>query len=426
MIMTRPASSAAPIDRSAGLTPVVLIGEAPQARALGAALTGAGITVGVGSGAVDGAALKAAALEAAGLVIEASDAAASARAEALHGIEHAIDDHIPIAALLFTDTLAGLAHRVHGLQRLVGLSILDVGEPVRLVEIARSGASSRAAIAAVRAVFDAAGISTIVVADAPGHYVARVAHGYVNEGLALLGEGVPALAIEQAARQAGMALGPLALLDALSLDEADRLLHGASDSHGHGHGHGGHDHNDGGHAHSPAHEHPHTHHHEHAAPASAHRRAHGMTTEAIYVLEKMAHGFNRMGKQGGRGFYEYDEDDDQAPGLWSGLKVFERRRVSVSSEDLRDRLLYVQALESLRCLEEAVVASPADANLGSVLGWGFPDDTGGTIALVERIGSIAFIARARELAGRYGNRFDAPRLLARHAESGEPFASSLP
>lgn len=151
-----------------------------------------------------------------------------------------------------------------------------------------------------------------------------------------------------------------------------------------------------------------------------------MTTEAIYVLEKMAHGFKRLGKQGGRGFYNYDEDDDEAPGLWSGLKVFERRRVSISPEDLRDRLLYVQALESLRCLEEAIVTSPAEANLGSVLGWGFPDDTGGTIAFIERIGSIAFVARARELADRYGHRFDAPRLLARHAESGEPFGSSLP
>jgi 3-hydroxyacyl-CoA dehydrogenase/enoyl-CoA hydratase/3-hydroxybutyryl-CoA epimerase len=84
----------------------------------------------------------------------------------------------------------------------------------------------------------------------------------------------------------------------------------------------------------------------------------------------------------------------------------------------------VQAVESLRCLEEAVVASAADADLGSVLGWGFPQSAGGTVAFVEGTGPSAFLERTRELAQRYGERFDPPALLVRHAESGEPFADT--
>ena len=134
-----------------------------------------------------------------------------------------------------------------------------------------------------------------------------------------------------------------------------------------------------------------------------------MTTEAVYVLEKMAHGFNRTGRRAGRGFYDYEEGEE--PELWSGLKVFARRRTDVPPEDLRDRLMYTQALESLRCLEEGVVRSPDDANLASVLGWGFPESAGGTLAFVEAIGRPEFAERARVLAARYGERFAPPASL---------------
>lgn len=133
-----------------------------------------------------------------------------------------------------------------------------------------------------------------------------------------------------------------------------------------------------------------------------------MTEEAVYVLEKMAHGFGRLGREAGRGFYDYE--DGEEPELWSGLKVFERRRAAVPAEDLRDRLLYAQAVASLRCLASGVIASADDANRSSILGAGFPQALGGTLAFVERIGQAAFDARARELAGRYGERFTPPEL----------------
>jgi hypothetical protein len=291
-------------------------------------------------------------------------------------------------------------------------------------------------------------------------YADRLAWCYVNEGLALLGEGVPAAAIEAAALDAGLASGPLALLDTLSLEEADRRLHDAAHAVGHEDGHdhhdhpgahtGGHDHghqhvhgqeharadgHDDHHGHGPHrdHEHSHDHDHDHGdstsvahdhghghPPAAASFPApapHGMTEEAVYVLEKMAHGFSRMGRWSGRGFYDYE--DGEAPELWPGLKVFERRRTALAPEDLRDRLLFAQALAALRALEEGDVASADEADRGSLLGWGFSERSGGVVAFIEKLGLQAFSERARKLAARYGPRFEPPARFVQIAEAGE-------
>jgi 3-hydroxyacyl-CoA dehydrogenase/enoyl-CoA hydratase/3-hydroxybutyryl-CoA epimerase len=282
----------------------------------------------------------------------------------------------------------------------------------------------------LRSLLAQAGIRSILVADTAGCHAKRLARCYANEGLALLGEGVSASLIESTATQAGMSTGPLAMMDIMSLEEADRILHGAQRGHEHGHGHGhghGHDHDheaDQGHACCHAHDehghHAHDHHaHDHHEHAHHHDsgpavQPHGMTEDAIYVLEKMAHGFNRMGRAAGRGFYDYEEGE--SPELWSGLKVFERRRVAIPPEDIRDRLLHRVAIESIRCLDDGVVASAADANLSSILGLGFPEASGGAIAFAEGTDAAAFAARSRELVGRYGERFAPPARL--HVHSG--------
>lgn len=129
-----------------------------------------------------------------------------------------------------------------------------------------------------------------------------------------------------------------------------------------------------------------------------------MTDEAVYVLEKMAHGFNRMGRAAGRGFYDYD-DDEASPQLWSGLKVFERRRVTIPAEDVRDRLVHMLALTAAACLERGTVARADDADLAAVLGAGYPAQEGSALGLIAQTRSEAFTARARELAAKYGPRF---------------------
>ena len=151
-----------------------------------------------------------------------------------------------------------------------------------------------------------------------------------------------------------------------------------------------------------------------------------MTPEAVYVLEKMAHGFDRMGRTSGRGFYDYDADDEEpgAPSLWSGLKVFERRRVSIDAADLRDRLLYVQLLESIRCLQSKLVSSPGEADAMAVRDCAFPASRGGPLSFADGIGLHEVLGRARALTKRYGERFAPPSLLVRLAEHGRTFGDS--
>ena len=136
---------------------------------------------------------------------------------------------------------------------------------------------------------------------------------------------------------------------------------------------------------------------------------------AIYVLEKMAHGFHRSGRRHGGGFYEYADDGSRE--LWTGLSAFVRKsRRTPSADEALDRLLYIQSLETLRCLQEGVITSTRDANIGSIMGWGFPERTGGAAQFVNHVGVARFVARARELAQRYGARFEPPALLLRLAD----------
>lgn len=141
-----------------------------------------------------------------------------------------------------------------------------------------------------------------------------------------------------------------------------------------------------------------------------------MPESAVYVMEKMAHGYRRMGKAAGAGFYEYEDDGTVA--LWSGLKAFERRSARIPDEDVRDRLMYIQALETIRCREEGVIGSLSAVDEVAVAGWGFPASTGGPASVIEKTGVAAFVRRCRELAERYGERFEPPAGLARLADAG--------
>jgi 3-hydroxyacyl-CoA dehydrogenase / enoyl-CoA hydratase / 3-hydroxybutyryl-CoA epimerase len=134
--------------------------------------------------------------------------------------------------------------------------------------------------------------------------------------------------------------------------------------------------------------------------------------------------FGRTGRSGGAGFYEYGEDGKRT-GLWPGLREhFTRSEVVVPFEDMKERMLFSEALDSVRCLEENVLTSVADANIGSIMGIGFPAWSGGVLQYINGYegGLPGFVARARELAERYGDRFDPPALLVEKAERGEKFS----
>jgi 3-hydroxyacyl-CoA dehydrogenase/enoyl-CoA hydratase/3-hydroxybutyryl-CoA epimerase len=131
--------------------------------------------------------------------------------------------------------------------------------------------------------------------------------------------------------------------------------------------------------------------------------------------------FGRPGRSSGAGFYEYT--DGKRTGLWPGLSAF-IRNIEIPFEDLKERLLFIEALESVKCLDEGVLLSVPEANIGSILGIGYPGWTGGVLQYINQYegGLPGFIARARELAERYGDRFTPPPLLLAKAEAGEVFA----
>jgi 3-hydroxyacyl-CoA dehydrogenase/enoyl-CoA hydratase/3-hydroxybutyryl-CoA epimerase len=435
------------------------------------------------------------------LVIEAVFENREVKARATREAEAVLGQDAVFASNTSTLPISGLAKASARPERFIGLHFFSPVDKMPLVEIIRGRQTSDETVARAFDFVLQIGKTPIVVNDSRGFYTSRVFGSFVNEGMALLGEGVPPALIENIAMQAGMPVGPLAVLDEVSLKLADDVLHqeladlaaeaGAAGhdhdhehghthdhghdhdhahctahdhdhdhehehghEHGHGHHHGheahGHDHAHGhAHAHDHAHDHAHGdahgrhHDHDHPAPAPAsaaaqaagkrtipikaaqsHGHSHSvksrrMAESAVYVLEKMAHGYKRMGRAHGGGFYDYPEGEPKQ--LWPGLDAFAKGRKRLPAhEDIRDRLLYAQAIETVRCLQEGVLESTRDANIGSIFGWGFPVHTGGTAQFVNHVGVVAFVARARELASRHGERFEPPALLIRLAAEGKP------
>jgi 3-hydroxyacyl-CoA dehydrogenase/enoyl-CoA hydratase/3-hydroxybutyryl-CoA epimerase len=152
------------------------------------------------------------------------------------------------------------------------------------------------------------------------------------------------------------------------------------------------------------------------------------------VIDRMLDDYDRPGRLEGRGFYEYE--DGKRAGLWKGLTdafppVDDPSKIDL--RDLEERMLFAESLESVKCLDEGVIETVADANIGSILGIGFPGWTGGVLQYINGYehpvhgrGPAAFVARSRELAERYGERFEPPAPLVEKAERGEPYLDGEP
>ncbi len=221
----------------------------------------------------------------------------------------------------------------------------------------------------------------IVVNDSRGFYTSRVFGLFTQEGIAMLAEGQDPMAIERAALQAGMPVGPLAVSDEVSLSLFD-LVRKATEA-------------DLAKQGKKAPEHP-----------------------AFAVVDRMLQEFKRKGKAAGAGFYEYPKDGKKY--IWPQLSSLYQGS-PLPFQDLKDRLLFIQALETVRIYEEKVLMSVADANIGSIFGFGFAPWSGGTLQFINSYGVRAFTMRAHELAERYGARFTPPRLLIEKSERNEKF-----
>ncbi|OBB48347.1 3-hydroxyacyl-CoA dehydrogenase NAD-binding domain-containing protein [Mycobacterium sp. 852002-51961_SCH5331710] len=299
-----------------------------------------------------------------------------------HKVFQEIEDIVEPNALLGSNTstlpITGLATGVKRQEDFIGIHFFSPVDKMPLVEIIKGEKTSDEALARVFDYTLAIGKTPIVVNDSRGFFTSRVIGTFVNEALAMLGEGIAPASIEQAGSQAGYPAPPLQLSDELNLE----LMHKI------------------------------------AVATRKGVESTGGTYEphpAEAVVEKMIE-IGRPSRLKGAGFYEYA--DGKRVGLWPGLKdTFNSGSASIPLQDMIDRMLFAEALETQKCLDEGVLTSTADANIGSIMGIGFPPYTGGSAQFIVGyegpggVGKEAFVARAKELAAKYGERFNPPASL---------------
>ena len=263
--------------------------------------------------------------------------------------------------------ISGLAQASRAPQKFVGIHFFSPVDKMQLVEIIRGAQTDDETIARAYDYVQALGKLPIVVNDSRGFYTSRTFGTFVMEGVAMLGEGIPAAAIENAGVQAGMPVGPLAVLDETSLSLAVHVLD------------------------------------QTRADFAAEGKAHQATPGELLV-ERMVKELKRPGRAGGGGFYDYPTGAPKH--LWPQLKpLFEKPGAAWDLQTLKDRLLYRQAIETARCLAEGVLSTVHDGNIGSIFGIGFPAWTGGALQFIYGQGIDRFERRCAELAAAHGQGF---------------------
>ncbi|WP_019357869.1 3-hydroxyacyl-CoA dehydrogenase NAD-binding domain-containing protein [Streptomyces sp. AA1529] len=321
------------------------------------------------------------------VVIEAVFEDPALKHKVFQEIEHLVAPDALLCSNTSTLPITSLAEGVERRADFIGLHFFSPVDKMPLVEIIKGRETGDEALARAFDLVRRIRKTPIVVNDSRGFFTSRVIGHFINEGVALLAEGVDPATVEQAAAQAGYPAKVLSLMDELTLtlprrirDETRQALRA-----------------EGGEL--PVH------------PADA-------------VLDRMVEEFGRTGRSGGAGFYDYDENGKRA-GLWPGLR--EHFAVEgdpgIPFEDMKERMLFSEALDTVRLFEEGVLTTVADANIGSIMGIGFPAWTGGVIQYINGYegGPAGFVARAGELGERYGERFAVPTLLAEKAARGETF-----
>ncbi|MFB7499253.1 3-hydroxyacyl-CoA dehydrogenase NAD-binding domain-containing protein [Streptomyces sp. NPDC056161] len=316
-----------------------------------------------------------------------------------HKVFQEIESVVAPDALLCSNTstlpITALAEGVQRQADFIGLHFFSPVDKMPLVEIIKGERTGEAALARAFDLVRQINKTPIVVNDSRGFFTSRVIGHFIDEGVAMVAEGVEPASIEQAAAQAGYPAKVLSLMDELTLTLPRKIR---------------------------------------TESRRAVEEAGGTWTPhpAEAVIDRMVDEFGRTGRSGGAGFYDYDADGRRT-GLWPGLREhFTRPGHRIPFGDMQERMLFAEALDTVRLLEEGVLTSVADANIGSIFGIGFPGWTGGVLQYINGYeggagtgtGPAGFVARARELAARYGERFTPPALLVEKAEKGEVFTDA--
>ena len=339
------------------------------------------------------------------LVIEAVFERREIKAEVTKKAEAVIGGDAIFASNTSTLPITGLAEASARPANFIGLHFFSPAEKMPLVEIIVGKATSDATLARSMDYVRAIAKTPIVVNDSRGFYTSRVFGTYVSEGMALLEEGVPPALIDKAGLMAGMPVGPLALADEVSIELVHKI----------------------------------------AQQTRADLGAAYVERAADRVAAKMVAELGRLGRKSGAGFYDYPAEGPKH--LWPGLGEHFRARVGADEapaqqggraknallaaadgdtaiptvDEIIERLILVQSVETVRCLEEKVLRAPIDADVGAILGWGYPPFRGGPIGWLHTLGAPAAVAALDRLAERHGPRFAAPKILRDMAAKGERF-----
>ncbi|MBX9824507.1 MAG: enoyl-CoA hydratase/isomerase family protein [Xanthobacteraceae bacterium] len=326
------------------------------------------------------------ALKGVDLIVEAVFEDRKVKAEATAKAQAVMPD-IVFGSNTSTLPITSLAETAKDPAKFIGIHFFSPVERMMLVEIIVGKKTGDAALAAALDFVRALRKTPIVVNDTRGFYANRCVLNYIQEGHLMLLEGIPAAMVENTARMAGMPVGPLSLNDETALDLGLKIVR--------------------------------------AAEADLGPKA--INPAQKKLLEDMVEKNGRLGRKNGKGFYDYPQG--QPKRLWPGLEELLPKKLSreaietLDVEELKQRFLVVQAVEAARTFEEGVVTDVREADVGSILGFGFAPFSGGTLSYIDMMGVKNFVDLCQRLEKKHGARFAPPKLLLEMAKNGDSFYS---
>jgi 3-hydroxyacyl-CoA dehydrogenase/enoyl-CoA hydratase/3-hydroxybutyryl-CoA epimerase len=316
------------------------------------------------------------------LVIEAVFEDREVKKAVIEAVEAILPETAIFASNTSTLPITGLAKNSKRPDQFIGIHFFSPVEKMMLTEVITGKETGDRALAVALDFVAAIKKTPIVVNDTRGFYVNRCVFRYIHEAYDMLIEGVPAAMIENAAKMAGMPVGPLSLNDEVAIDLSQKILKASVADLG---------------------------------PAA-------VAPEHMKLINRMVDELDRRGRKNGKGFYDYPAKPAKKS-LWPGLKEFypQKKASEVDVTVLKQRLLVTIALEAARTMEEGIVTDPREADVGSILGFGFAPYTGGTLSYIDGMGVKAFVALCEKLATAYGDHFKPTALLKDMAAKGETF-----
>ncbi|MCQ1834969.1 FAD-dependent oxidoreductase [Neorhizobium galegae] len=322
------------------------------------------------------------ALSDASLVVEAVFEDRAVKKAVIEAVEAVIPQTTIFASNTSTLPITGLAENSKRADQFIGVHFFSPVEKMMLTEVILGEKSGDKALAVALDFVAAIKKTPIVVNDTRGFYVNRCVFRYINEAYDMLIEGVPAAMIENAAKMAGMPVGPLSLNDEVAVDLSQKIM----------------------------------------KASIADLGPNAVKPEHMALVDQLVDVFDRRGRKNLKGFYEYPAKPAKKF-LWPELKTLypQKKAAEVDVTVLKQRLLVTIALEAARTVEEGIVTDPREADVGSILGFGFAPYTGGTLSYIDGMGVKNFVALCEKLAASYGPHFKPTPLLKDMAAKGETF-----